>query len=146
MPTINRSALVMHSTEEMYALINDVDRYSQFLPDCGDSKVVSQNEASMTASILVSKGGINKWFTTQNQLFKNEKITLTLVDGPFKYLTGFWQFTALSDNACKIHFQLDYEFSNKLLSLAFGRIFTHLTNNIVQAFIERAKEVYVNNV
>lgn len=136
----------MHSTEEMFTLINDVESYSLFLPDCGGSKIVKQNESSMTASILVSKGGISKWFTTENELLPNERINLSLVDGPFKYLKGAWRFSALSENACKIHFELDYEFSNKLLSLAFGRVFTHLTNNIVQAFIERANKVYVKHV
>lgn len=136
----------MHSTQEMFTLINDVNSYPLFLPDCGDSKIVKQNDLSMTASILVSKGGLNKWFTTENELVPNEKIMLSLVDGPFKYLKGAWRFSALSEEACKIVFELDYEFSNKLLSLAFGRVFTHLTNNIVQAFIERANKVYVKHV
>ena len=142
MPTINRSALVMHSAEQMFLLINDVDTYPQFLPDCGGSKIIREDESSMTASILVSKGGIKKWFTTENILVKNEKVLLSLVDGPFKYLKGEWLLTPLSEDACKIHFELDYEFSNKMLALAFGRVFTHLTNNIVQAFTTRANKVY----
>lgn len=146
MPTISRSALVMHSAEQMFLLINDVDSYSQFLPDCGGSKIVNEDETSMTASILVSKGGIKKWFTTENTLVKNEKVVLSLVDGPFKYLKGEWLLTPLSDEACKIHFELDYEFSNKVLALAFGRVFTNLTNNIVQAFTVRAKKVYGEHV
>ena len=146
MPTISRSALVMHSAEQMFLLINDVDSYPQFLPDCGGSKIVNEDETSMTASILVSKGGIKKWFTTENTLVKNEKVVLSLVDGPFKYLKGEWLLTPLSDEACKIHFELDYEFSNKVLALAFGRVFTNLTNNIVQAFTVRAKKVYGEHV
>ncbi|WP_448246669.1 type II toxin-antitoxin system RatA family toxin [Thalassotalea agariperforans] len=146
MPNISRSALVMHSVEEMFLLINDVENYPHFLPDCGGSKIISQSDTSMTASILVAKGGIKKWFTTENTLITNHKVTLSLVDGPFKYLTGEWVLTPLSDEACKIHFELDYEFSNKVLALAFGRVFTHLINNIVQAFTMRAKEVYAADV
>lgn len=143
MPKISRSALVMYSAEQMFSLINDVDKYVEFLPDCGGSKILKQNETSMTASILVAKGGIKKWFTTENTLIQNKKTTLSLVDGPFKYLTGEWRLEQLSEDACKIYFELDYEFSNQLLSIAFGRVFTNLVNNIVQAFILRAKEVYV---
>ncbi|MGJ8691185.1 MAG: SRPBCC family protein [Thalassotalea sp.] len=146
MPTISRSALVMHSAEEMYQLINDVNNYPLFVPDCGDSKIITASENSMTAALLVAKGGLKKWFTTKNTLKENESVTLSLVDGPFKYLTGQWRLTPLSDEACKIHFELDYEFSNKLLALAFGNVFTHLTHNIVQAFTLRAKEVYANHV
>ena len=146
MPTISRSALVMHSAKEMYQLINDVLSYPQFLPDCGDSKVISQSDTAMTAAILIKKGGISKWFTTENTLIENEQVILNLVDGPFKSLKGSWLFTPLSDKACKIHFELEYEFSNTLLALTLGSVFTHLTNNIVQAFTKRAKEVYVSHV
>ena len=91
MPAINRSALVMYSAEQMYQLINDVLAYPNFLPDCSDSKIVSQTESSVTAALLVSKGGLNKWFTTQNTLVSNEEVQLTLVDGPFKKLQGSWK-------------------------------------------------------
>jgi len=142
MPSISRSALVMYSVEQMYSLINDVDAYSTFLPDCIDSKVISQNDESMTASLLVSKGGMKKWFTTENTLVTNSQVVMNLVDGPFKKLTGGWQLTVLSDEACKIELALNYEFSSKLFDVAFGRVFNQLANNMVQAFTSRAKEVY----
>jgi len=142
MPVISRSALVMHSVEEMYQLINDILAYPSFIPDCGDSKIISQNGNTITAALLVSKGGVKKWFTTQNTLVDNQQIILNLVDGPFNKLIGSWTLKSLSDQACKISLDLDYEFSNKIFDLAFGRVFNHLTNSMVQAFTERAKEVY----
>ena len=142
MPTISRSALVMHSVDQMYQLINDVNAYPKFLPDCSDSKIVSEDKDSMTASLLVSKGGLKKWLTTENTFENGNKINLKLVDGPFKHLSGSWVLSALSDDACKVSLELEYEFSSKVFDLAFGRVFTGLANNMVQAFTQRAKEVY----
>lgn len=142
MPTVSRSALVMHSVEQMFQLINDVLAYPSFIPDCSDSKIISQDGDTITAALLVSKGGIKKWFTTKNTLVDNHQVILNLVDGPFNKLCGSWTLKALSDDACKISLDLEYEFSNKMFDLAFGRVFNHLTNNMVQAFTERAKEVY----
>jgi ribosome-associated toxin RatA of RatAB toxin-antitoxin module len=142
MPTVSRSALVMHSVEQMFQLINDVLAYPNFIPDCSDSKIISQEGNTITAALLVSKGGIKKWFTTENTLVNNQQVILKLVDGPFNKLSGSWTLKALSDDACKISLDLEYEFSNKMFDLAFGRVFNHLTNNMVQAFTERAKEVY----
>lgn len=142
MPAINRSALVMHSVENMYQLINDVLAYPQFLPDCNESKIITQSELSMTAALKVSKGGVSKWFTTQNTLTINKQVKLDLVDGPFKQLTGCWDLTELSEDACKINLNLEYEFSSKMLELAFGKVFNNVANNMVQAFTERAKMVY----
>jgi ribosome-associated toxin RatA of RatAB toxin-antitoxin module len=67
---------------------------------------------------------------------------MNLVDGPFKKLIGGWKFTPLSQEACRIEFHLDFEFTNKLIELAFGRVFKELASNMVQAFTVRAKEVY----
>lgn len=132
----------MYSVEQMFQLINDVLAYPQFLPDCSNSKVISEDENSVTASLLVSKAGLKKWFTTKNTLISNQKIQLELVDGPFNKLQGYWLLTPLSEEACKVSLELEYEFSNKVFDLAFGRVFNHLTNNMVQAFTQRAKNVY----
>lgn len=142
MPSISRSALVMYSVDQMFQLINDVLAYPQFLPDCSNSKIISEEGNSVTASLLVSKTGVKKWFTTKNTLISNQQVQLELVDGPFKKLQGQWLLTPLSEDACKVSLELEYEFSNKMFDLAFGRIFNNLTNNMVQAFTQRAKDVY----
>lgn len=55
---------------------------------------------------------------------------------------GGWKFTPLTEDACQIEFNLDFEFTNKLIELAFGRVFKELASSMVQAFSQRAKEVY----
>ncbi|SES82388.1 type II toxin-antitoxin system RatA family toxin [Thalassotalea agarivorans] len=142
MPVVNRSSLVMHSAEQMFQLINDIAAYPEFVPDCHDSKVLESSDSQMTASLLVAKGGIKKWFTTKNTLVSNESVEMSLVDGPFKKLTGKWHLTKLSDEACKINLELQYEFSSKVFDLAFGKAFNHMANNMVQAFIARAKDKF----
>ncbi|MBC5791177.1 type II toxin-antitoxin system RatA family toxin [Providencia sp. JUb39] len=142
MPQISRSALVPFSAEQMYKLVNDVISYPSFLPGCVGSRIISQNSEEMTASVEVSKAGISKTFITKNALEDNKRIQMQLVEGPFRTLSGGWQFIPLSADACKIEFHLDFEFTNKLIELAFGKIFKELANNMVQAFTSRAKVVY----
>ncbi|NRA72945.1 MAG: SRPBCC family protein [Gammaproteobacteria bacterium] len=142
MAQVNRSALVMYSAAQMYDLVNDVAAYPQFLPGCVSSKIIALQDNVMTASVEVAKAGIRKTFTTTNTLFSNERIDMALLDGPFKKLQGGWQFVELDEQACKIVLALDFEFSSKLVELAFGKVFTELVNNMVKAFTQRAKVVY----
>ncbi|NNS07087.1 type II toxin-antitoxin system RatA family toxin [Erwinia sp. JH02] len=142
MSQISRSALVPYSAEQMYRLVNDVHSYPQFLPGCTGSRVLDASSDQMTASVDVSKAGISKTFVTRNTLTDNQSIHMQLVDGPFRKLSGGWRFTALSDEACKVELNLDFEFTNMLVELAFGRIFKELASSMVQAFTQRAKEVY----
>lgn len=132
----------MYSTKEMFDLVNDVEAYPQFLPNCSDSKIVSQHNNNMTASLEISKAGIKKWFTTENTFIDEQTVQLRLVDGPFKTLKGRWHFQALDKKACKVEFKLEFEFSSKLIELAFGKIFNDVAKNMVSAFTQRAKDVY----
>ena len=142
MPRITRSALLMYSADQMFNLVNDVNAYPDFLPGCTGTRILDEHDNQMTAAVVVAKAGISTTFTTKNTLIPGQEVKMDLVDGPFKKLTGYWQLTELSEEACKISLQLDYEFSSKVFDMAFGRVFHSLTNNMVQAFTQRAKEVY----
>ncbi|QIA64017.1 ubiquinone-binding protein [Vibrio astriarenae] len=142
MKQVSRSALVSFSAEQMYDLVNDVSNYPEFLPGCAGSKVLESGDASMVASVDVAKAGISKTFTTNNTLLPGRSIVMDLVDGPFKSLTGGWYFTPLDEQACKVELKLEFEFSSKMIELAFGKVFHELTNNMVNAFTKRAKQVY----
>jgi ribosome-associated toxin RatA of RatAB toxin-antitoxin module len=140
---IKRSALVHYSPAEMYDLVNDVAAYAEFLPWCKSSRVIEQSEQEMIASIEMSRGVLNSTFTTRNRLQPNSVIEISLVDGPFRKLGGFWKFSALkSENACKISLELEFEFDSRLMSIAANPVFTQIANSLVESFSKRAVEVY----
>ncbi|MBY6186333.1 SRPBCC family protein [Marinobacter hydrocarbonoclasticus] len=142
MPEINRSALVRFSAPQMYALVNDVAAYPQFLPGCVGSEVHHADDGQMCASVSVRKAGIAQTFTTRNTLVSDSEIAMALESGPFRQLEGVWRFLPLREDACKVELNLSFEFSNALVEKAFGKVFSELAQNMVQAFTERAKEVY----
>ena len=67
---------------------------------------------------------------------------MQLVDGPFKFLEGRWHFQPLGDVGCKVSFQLQYEFSSKILETVIGPVFGHISGTLVDAFIKEADRVY----
>jgi ribosome-associated toxin RatA of RatAB toxin-antitoxin module len=142
MPQIERSALVFYSAQQMFDLVNAVPDYPQFLPGCTSARIVSQSETEMVASLTVSKASIGHSFTTRNTLYPHHRIAMQLVDGPFKQLHGGWEFQPLSETACKVVLRLEFEFSSRLIQFAFGKIFGELTAAMVNAFTQRAKQVY----
>lgn len=143
MSHIQRSALIHYSPAEMYQLVNKVEDYPVFLPWCRSTRLISESDTEMTASIEIAKGILNKTFTTHNLLQKDKRIELQLVNGPFKKLTGYWQFDAIKTvNACKVNFDLEFEFDSAMMSIAAKPIFTQIANSLVDAFCKRAVEVY----
>lgn len=142
MKKISRSALLPYSSSAVFDLVNDVERYPEFLPWCGHSEVLEEGEGFMLASIEISKAGIKQSFTTLNTLIPSEKIEMKLKDGPFKTLNGVWLFKSLDEEACKIEFDIEFEIKTSVLNFAIGAIFEQIASTMVQSFCDRAKQVY----
>lgn len=142
MTTISKSALVPYSAAQIFALVDDVKAYPEFLPWCGGAKELSRSEDEVRASVEISHSGLNKSFTTRNLLKPDKMIEMSLVDGPFKHLHGFWRFDSLAEDACKVSLDLEYEFSSKLVGLAIGPVFGKIANTLVDSFCQRAEAVY----
>lgn len=142
MTTISKSALVTHSPEEMFKLVDDISSYPEFLPWCGKSTEIYRDENKVEASLFISHSGLNKEFTTQNTNTAFDKIEMHLVNGPFKNLDGVWLFEPLGDSACKVSLNLDFEFSSKIISITLGPVFSKIANSLVDAFIKRADTIY----
>ncbi|GJH42929.1 protein YfjG [Pasteurella canis] len=142
MPIINQSALVAYSAQQMYQLVNNYEQYPDFVPGCVAGRTLTDQTNQVTAELVIAKAGIRQRFTTQNTMLENRSIKMQLVEGPFKFLQGEWTFDQLDEHSCKIALKLEFEFSNPLIAMAFGQIFTHLTTRMIHAFKQRAKEVY----
>lgn len=138
MTQVDRSALVMHSAAQMYELVNDVLSYPDFLPWCADTELLEHSEQHMLARLHVAKGGFKYSFVTRNTLEEPHKVEIALVEGPFSRLHGLWTFTALSDEACKINLQLNFDFKGKLAGLAMGKVFNQIAIAMVDAFCSQA--------
>lgn len=141
--SISRSALVAYSPAEMFALVSDIDSYADFLPWCSGSRVLKRDADEVRASIDISKGSLHKSFTTLNRVQRNKMIEMRLVEGPFRRLEGFWRFDPLGEGeACKVSLDLEFEFASRMLGMVVGPVFSQIANSLVDAFHERAVQVY----
>jgi len=142
MVSIKRNAVVPYTPSQMFFLVDDIERYPEFLPWCKASQILERTDDEVKATLTLAKGGIEKSFTTLNRNQKNKMIEVRLISGPFKHLEGFWLFENVGDNMCKVKLDLEFELANNLISFAIGPIFQQIANSLVEAFCERAKAVY----
>ena len=142
MQRVQKSVLVPYSARRMFDLVDDVERYPEFLPWCGGARVVERRPDGQTARIDIDYHHVKAHFTTDNRNVPGESIVVTLKDGPFRRLHGDWKFKSLSPDACKVEFTLAYEFATPLLEGLVGPVFTHIANTFIDAFVRRAANVY----
>jgi len=141
---IKRTALVLHSAMDMFRLVRDVPAYPEFLSWCVKAEVHEQTPEQQLASLMVKISGITQTFTTRNRFVPGERLTLSLVEGPFKQLSGEWLFEPLGTAGSKVTLLLGFDFSSRMLSSAFRRGFAHIADHMVNEFCKRADVVYGN--
>ncbi len=142
MKNIHKSVLIGHSAEQMYALVTDVARYSEFLPWCDHTRVLASDALHMRAEVGLSIGGISQAFVTENTHEPGRKVTMRLVEGPFSRLDGIWQFHPLGDVGSRVELDLTYDFSNRTLGMIVGPVFDRIASSLVDAFVKRADDQY----
>ena len=126
----------------MFDLVDDIEAYPEFLPWWQNTAVLERTESSVTASICIQKSQFKKSFVTTNTIKRYENITMTLVEGPFRKLDGNWYFKDLGDEGSKITLNIKFEFKNRILGMTLGSYFEKSCNTLMDAFIQRAAQVY----
>jgi ribosome-associated toxin RatA of RatAB toxin-antitoxin module len=142
--TVQRSALVMHSDQTMFDLVNDVANYPQFMEGCQSAEVIEHTEHEMIARLELKKAGVKTSFMTRNRLQTPSTIEMSLEDGPFKSLKGVWKFKALTPQACKVSLDLEFEFNSMAMGLAASKLFSTMANELVESLCRRADQIYGN--
>lgn len=142
MAVVHKSVLLGYSAEQMFTLVDRVEDYPQFLPWCGGVEVKERGENSLIATLKINFHGVRQSFTTRNTNHRPHSMTMELLEGPFKHLHGTWNFKPLREDACKIDFDLQYEFSNKLIEGVIGPVFNMIATSFVDSFSKRAEQVY----
>ncbi|OJT95439.1 MAG: ubiquinone-binding protein [Rhizobium sp. 63-7] len=146
MPQFETTRPVLHSSEKMFDLVADVERYPEFLPLCEALSVRSRKERDgkvlLVADMTVGYKAIRETFTTQVLLNRDERIIdVKYIDGPFKYLDNRWRFEAAT-NGCDVRFFIDYEFKSRILGALMGSMFDRAFRMFAEAFEKRADAIY----
>lgn len=138
MAEVNRSVIVTYSAQRMFALVDAVERYPEFLPWCDGTELIFRDARVTRATIRINYRGIRQSFSTENAKSESQLMQIRLIEGPFRALEGSWRFTDLGGDGCKVELRLRYEFASRMLDKLVGPVFGYIANNLVDAFVKRA--------
>ena len=144
MREVKRSALIAESPARMYALVNDIERYPEFVPWCTAARVDARKDGEVVATLTIKRGPVKSEFTTRNLLEPDKRVLMQFVSGPFRVLEGLWTFTALGELGCRVELEMRFEFANRLTNALFAPLFEDTAASLVDAFVKRARETKAN--
>ncbi len=148
MPSFSSKRRVRHDAAQMFDLVADVEKYSQFVPLCSALKVKSRTAKGEGVEVLIADMAvaykmIRETFTSRVTLDKaNLAILVEYLDGPFRRMENRWTFRAIGEGSCEIEFFIDYEFKSRVLAMLMGAMFDTAFRRFAAAFEKRADEIY----
>ena len=145
MSLIYKTTVVPYKPVQMYTLVNDVEAYPAFLPWCNHAVLKSHAEERLIATLTVGIGKVKHEFTTENKMLPGRRIDIELLDGPFDYLNGYWQFDDVVDDNCLVTMEMEFEFKNRLMCLTLNKLFEQMNSSLVEVFTRRAHQIYGTN-
>jgi ribosome-associated toxin RatA of RatAB toxin-antitoxin module len=140
MREVKRSALIAETPARMYALINDIERYPEFVPWCTAARIDARKEGEVVATLNIKRGPLKAEITTRNLLEADKRVLMQFVSGPFRVLEGLWTLTPLGDLGCRVELEMRFEFSNRVTGALFEPLFEDTAASLVDAFVKRARE------
>jgi ribosome-associated toxin RatA of RatAB toxin-antitoxin module len=142
LPTVQRSARVPYSAKQMFDLVNDVEKYPEFLHWCTGARVDARQGNTIEATLDIAVLGFHRSFRTRNTLRSPDRIGLELVSGPFRRLRGEWRFSDRPDGGADVSLSLAFEVTLSPFGAVFSKVFEQLAGAQMDAFTERATALY----
>ena len=141
MPKFVEDRVFPYSSKQMYDLVADVNEYPKFLPWCIGARVYNKKEVDFYADLIIGFKVFRERFTSHVKLDQN-KIEIDYIKGPLSYLHNLWEFKDLEEGGSALHFEVDFEFKNKLFQKLIGGLFTDAVHRMVASFEQRAIDLY----
>ena len=148
MPSTKKTRLLGYGWSELFDLVLDMKSYPEFVPNCRAVKMLSSKRQEPGKTIIISRmtvGFLAFQIDYANRTVGDEiarRISVEALDGPMRYLRVGWDFEAVDEDHTQLHFSVDYEFNNPILSAVASRAFNAMFGEILNAFERRAARLF----
>ena len=135
---VRRSVLVPYSVERVFDVIEQAERYPEFVPWCVGATILERSDDWVAATVDFSYRHGRFSLRTRNPKRRPEWLHVRLVDGPFRHFDCDWRLTPLGDLGCKIEFDVSYEIADGLLGQLARPAVDIVSRSMMDAFVKRA--------
>ena len=143
MKSSKQEIIINHSAKDLYKIVLDIEKYSEYIPWCKEIIIKSRSNNEMLADMIVCYRYFLPQTFTSHVMFDSNKLLINTnyIKGPLKDLSTEWLFKKLEIKKTKIIFIVKFEFQRllhqKMAELFFGLI----ENKMIDSFKKRADEI-----
>ena len=139
---INYKKNLNYSPINIYEIVSDIDFYSQFIPGCVSSEIISREgniiEAILELKYLVMSGKFKSRVTLDPK-----KLTIISegIEGPFSSIFTKWSFDEV-DEGVLVNINIALDLNNKIFESILKKNIKKIISKVVVSFEERADILY----
>ncbi|XP_072298244.1 coenzyme Q-binding protein COQ10 homolog, mitochondrial [Eucyclogobius newberryi] len=135
------------SPEQIYAVVANVDQYSQFVPWCQKSRTATTANGRVLAELVIGFPPVSERYVSELACVPNCHVRAVCRDGSlFRHLETVWSFSpGAAPNSCHVDFFVSFEFKSLLHSQLARVFFEEVSREMVSAFESRAAALYRNS-
>lgn len=136
--------------DQLFDLVSKTDEYYKFLPACHKSQTKCKKDNKVYVELEVGFAPLLERYVSEVTFNQPSSVIAKSRNGRlFNNLISKWEFHDLTSNSqpnakkrCLIKFEVEFEFKSKIL-MKLGMPFFEMTaKNTLDAFIDRANELY----
>jgi coenzyme Q-binding protein COQ10 len=142
MPRHSETRHLPYTPEQLFDLVADVERYSEFLPWVVAVRIRSASDKEVIADLVVGFSAFKERFTSRVTLDKPHRIHVDYIEGPLKYLRNEWRFDPAPDGGTNLFFSVDFAFRSRIFQALAGEMFDRALRRMTDAFERRAAALY----
>jgi coenzyme Q-binding protein COQ10 len=145
MPKASVTRQIAGEKKKLIDFVLDIEKYSEFIPFCIESKVYERNEKEDEIAIIADltigkKPFVDTYKSDVRYDKKTDSIHVTNIGGPLKHLENNWKFIQ-REKFTEVQFDVDFEIKNKFLNMIMTKSFQFGLNKIADAFQKRAENL-----
>jgi len=142
MPRHSETRHLPYTPEQLFDLVADVERYSEFLPWVVAVRIRSASDKEIVADLVVGFSAFKERFTSRVTLDKPRRIHVEYIEGPLKYLHNEWRFDPAPEGGTNLFFSVDFAFRSRIFQSLAGEMFDRALRRMTDAFERRAAALY----
>ncbi len=142
MPSHAEKRVLPYTSEQLFDLVMDIEKYPEFMPWCIATRINSRGKDELNADVIVGFKLMREKFNS-TVIFKRAKtIEVEYKQGPMKHLQNRWVFKDLKGGQCEVDFYIEFSMKTKIFEALVDQFFYRVLVKMINSFEARAADLY----
>jgi len=127
--------------EQLYRVVADVERYSEFLPGWRSVRVIQRDTDLLQVEQEIGLGPMSIRFRSSARAHPPTGLSIHSDDGPFKHLLIQWRVEPVDDTRTEVELDIEATARGGLVAPLIESNLQRTAHELIPLFVQRARDI-----